>query len=227
MNIDAVKSNLAHYASDAIHHGQDVLQDATKAVAKDVTKAASKAAHSAPVTAVADKLATASKVVAGLTSLKAISNAFSPDAPVRWILGSMGLQRRPSTFSRVTTGVGLIAAGAVVGAGVALLLSPSSGAQNRAMIAKRFRALRRDAGEVVDEVGTRAQDVAHDVENRARTIAHEVENTARDAVHSVEAAANEVLGDGDAPKKAEGRAAGGGATHKPRNPGLSHRAPKA
>lgn len=218
MNIDAVKSNLAHYASDAFHHGQDA--------ARDVSKAASKAAHAGPVTAVVDKLATASKVVAGLTSLKAISSALSPDAPVRWILGSMGLQRRPSTFSRVTTGVGLIAAGAVVGAGVALLLSPRSGAQNRATIAKRFRALRRDAEGVVDEVGTRAHDVAHDVESRARSIARNVENTARDAVHSVEAAANEAVQDGDASKKPEGRSSGGGSSHKPRNPGLSHRAPK-
>ncbi len=205
MNLDTVKSNISHLAADAIEHGQEALHG--------------------PIGLASDKIATISKVVAAATSAKAISKMLNPDVPMNWVLGAMGLQRRPSTFSRIATGVGLIAAGAAVGAGVAMLLSPRTGPQNRALIQRGVRSLRRDASEAIDEVETRAQDVAHDVENRARDLAHNVETTARDAVRSVEETASHVLQNGDDAKTQSVR--GGGGTHaKPRTPGLSHRSPK-
>ncbi len=209
MNINTVKSNLSHLAADALEQGQEALHG--------------------PVSAATDRIATLSKVVAAATSAKAISKVLNPDVPMNWVLGAMGLQRRPSTFSRIATGVGLVAVGAAVGAGVAMLFSPRSGAQNRALIQKSVKSLRRDAEEVVDEVGTRALDVAHDVENRARTIAKDVETTARGAVHSVEEAAHGVLHNGDATPEPNpsSRGGGGSGSHaKTRTPGLSHRAPK-
>jgi YtxH-like protein len=52
---------------------------------------------------------------------------------VEWndILGVIGLERRPSAFSRALPALGLIAVSAAIGAGAALLLAPSSGEQLR------------------------------------------------------------------------------------------------
>ena len=52
---------------------------------------------------------------------------------VEWndILGVIGLERRPSAFSRALPALGLIAVSAAVGAGAALLLAPSSGDELR------------------------------------------------------------------------------------------------
>ena len=50
------------------------------------------------------------------------------------ILGAVGLERRPSTFSRVLPALGLVAVSAAVGAGAALLLAPSSGEEMRARL---------------------------------------------------------------------------------------------
>ena len=43
------------------------------------------------------------------------------------ILGVIGLERRPSVFSRALPALGLVAVSAAVGAAAALLLAPSSG----------------------------------------------------------------------------------------------------
>ena len=52
---------------------------------------------------------------------------------VEWndVLGVVGLERRPSAFSRALPALGLIAVSAAVGAGAALLLAPSSGGELR------------------------------------------------------------------------------------------------
>lgn len=187
MNYNNVKSNLSHLASDTFDRGQDFFQDTTKSFGKAIASAA---------------------------SAKAISKFLNPDAPVNYVLGAMGLQRRPSTFSRIATGAGLIAFGAAVGAGVAFFLSPNTGAQNRDMVRRRVNTFRRDAEEVVDELGTRAHDAAAKVETRAQELA---------------GSAHDLIGDG-ANTKADNhhRASGGsGSTGKHRNPGLSHRSPKA
>jgi len=50
------------------------------------------------------------------------------------ILGAVGLERRPSALGRVLPALGLITISAAVGAGVALLLAPSSGSKLRARL---------------------------------------------------------------------------------------------
>jgi hypothetical protein len=50
------------------------------------------------------------------------------------ILGVIGLERRPSVFSRALPALGLVAVSAAIGAGAALLLAPSSGEVLRARL---------------------------------------------------------------------------------------------
>jgi hypothetical protein len=50
------------------------------------------------------------------------------------ILGAVGLERRPSAIARLLPAVGLITVSAAVGAGLALLLAPSSGSKLRARL---------------------------------------------------------------------------------------------
>ena len=50
------------------------------------------------------------------------------------ILGLIGLERRPSAFSRALPALGLVAVSAAIGAGAALLLAPSSGQELRARL---------------------------------------------------------------------------------------------
>lgn len=56
------------------------------------------------------------------------------DVELNDILGVIGLERRPSTSSRVFPALGLVAVSAAVGAGAALLLAPSSGEELRARL---------------------------------------------------------------------------------------------
>ncbi|TAK22940.1 MAG: hypothetical protein EPO40_27775 [Myxococcaceae bacterium] len=141
----------------------------------------------------------------------------NPSVPMQWALGAMNLQRRPSTMSRIMTGVGLIAAGAAVGAGVALLLTPRNGAQNRDALRRTLQSLRRDATEVVEQVETRAHDAVEQVENKAREVAQHVESSGRI-----------VTPDGrDARADEPSKGGGAGTTNtRPRTPGISHRSPK-
>ena len=50
------------------------------------------------------------------------------------VLGVAGLERKPSSLSHLLPTAGLIAISAAVGAGVALLLAPSSGSKLRARL---------------------------------------------------------------------------------------------
>lgn len=217
MNLNTVKSNLSDLAASTIehvagtlHHGQEALSDTTKTVSKDVSRTASKILHSDPVSTAGDKLATLGKVVAAAGSVKAIASALNPDVPMRWMLGAMKLQRRPSTFSRIATGVGLVAVGAAVGAGVAMLLTPKTGPQNRAALRRGLRVIQRDAESVVEQVETRARDVVGQVEGKAQ----EVEATARGVIID------------PADDAAKGTGGAGTTGTRPRTPGLSHRSPK-
>ncbi len=49
-------------------------------------------------------------------------------------LGVVGLERKPIAFAHLLPAVGLITVSAAVGAGIALLLAPSSGTQLRARL---------------------------------------------------------------------------------------------
>jgi gas vesicle protein len=55
------------------------------------------------------------------------------------ILSALGLAIKPSTSERVAGSLGLIGLGAIIGAGVALLLAPSSGEDLRSDLGQRIR----------------------------------------------------------------------------------------
>ena len=55
------------------------------------------------------------------------------------ILSALGLAIKPSTTERVAGSLGLIGLGAIIGAGVALLLAPSSGQDLRSDLSQRIR----------------------------------------------------------------------------------------
>ena len=225
MNLHTVKSNLSDFAAstldhvtDTLHHGQDAVNDTTRMVGKDVARTASRIRHSDSVDTVADKIVTLTKVVAAATSAKALATALNPDVPMRWMLGALNLQRRPSLLFRVATGVGLVTLGAAVGAGVAMLLSPQNGAQNRARLRRSLGLLRQDAKEVVAQVETKAQAVVEKVEAQVHDAVHHADGTAR-VLHpdAHEAAPNDA---------AKGTGGAGTTSTKSRTPGLSHRSPR-
>ncbi len=210
MNLNTVKSNLSDIAAstlESLSHGQEVLSDTSKSVGKDVSRSASKLMHSKPVNTVSKQLSTLGKVVVAATSAKALSSALNPEVPMQWMLGALNLQRRPSTFARIATGIGLIAAGAAVGAGVAMLLSPKTGEENREMLRRSIQSLKRNAQDVAEQVETKAHDVAQNVETKTHNVIVEARDIASDEI-----------------SKATGGAGTTGT--KPRIPGLSHRSPK-
>ena len=57
------------------------------------------------------------------------------------LLGLVGLQRRRSTFQMLLPAIGLVSLGAAVGAGTALLIAPSSGADLRQRLSDRVDKL--------------------------------------------------------------------------------------
>jgi hypothetical protein len=65
------------------------------------------------------------------------------------VLGTIGLARRRST---VMQDLAFLGAGAIVGAGVALLLAPNAGTETRAMIGKKIGALGDAATDALREV---------------------------------------------------------------------------
>ena len=81
---------------------------------------------------------TAAKAVAAYASLKSIAHAVNSLHPAGFVMNALGIQRRRSVASSVAVGAGLVVAGAAVGAGVALLLTPMSGAELREAIMKRL-----------------------------------------------------------------------------------------
>ncbi|MFO0604413.1 MAG: hypothetical protein U0324_14615 [Polyangiales bacterium] len=81
---------------------------------------------------------TAAKAVAAYASLKSIAGAVNSLHPASFVMGALGIQRRRSVASRVAMGAGLVVAGAAVGAGVALMLTPMRGAELREAILKRL-----------------------------------------------------------------------------------------
>lgn len=85
--------------------------------------------------------------LAASTAANAIRNFHAED-----VLGLVGLARRHGSFERTLSAIGLVAVGAAVGAGVALVFAPSSGQQLRARISDR-----------VDEAKDRVYDAANSV----------------------------------------------------------------
>jgi YtxH-like protein len=91
-----------------------------------------------------------SKALWTLGSVIGAQQAAKAVRAVEWndILGVIGLERRPSAFSRALPALGLVAVSAAVGAGAALLLAPSSGQELRARLS-----------DGLDDVKTRLDDV--------------------------------------------------------------------
>jgi gas vesicle protein len=75
------------------------------------------------------------------------------------VLSALGLSIKPSTSERVFGSLGLIGLGAVVGAGVALLLAPSSGQELRADLGDKIRRYTPDVAKGIgDRNGREATD---------------------------------------------------------------------
>jgi len=77
-----------------------------------------------------------SKTLWTLGSIIGAQQAAKAVRSVEWndILGVIGLERRPSAFSRALPALGLVAVSAAIGAGAALLLAPSSGEELRSRL---------------------------------------------------------------------------------------------
>jgi hypothetical protein len=80
------------------------------------------------------------------------------DVDLNDILGVVGLERRPSAYTRVLPALGLVAVSAAVGAGAALLLAPSSGEELRARLSDGLD----DVKHRLDDVKGRVNDKIND-----------------------------------------------------------------
>jgi len=74
------------------------------------------------------------------------------------LLGVIGLERRPSAFSRALPALGLVAVSAAVGAGAALLLAPSSGEDLRARLSDGLDGVKGRLDEVKGRVNDKIND---------------------------------------------------------------------
>ena len=90
------------------------------------------------------------------------------------VLGGIGLSRRRSHFLE---NLGLVAAGAVVGAGAAILLAPSSGRETRRMLGDQASKLGSAALDAVREQKEEALKSLSQVANGA--VSHSASSTSR------------------------------------------------
>jgi len=74
------------------------------------------------------------------------------------LLGVIGLERRPSLFSRALPALGLVAVSAAVGAGAALLLAPSSGEDLRNRLSDGLDGVKNRLDDVKGRVNERIND---------------------------------------------------------------------
>jgi hypothetical protein len=79
---------------------------------------------------------------------------------VEWndILGVIGLERRPSAFSRALPALGLVAVSAAIGAGAALLLAPSSGQELRSRLSDGLDDVKNRLDDVKSKVNDKISD---------------------------------------------------------------------
>ena len=168
MNIRKLPSELAGMARHALEDVEETLEQGRDAVIE--TKDEGLSSMSSMIDRGARGMHTLRSAVVAYASLTALATALKNVSPGRRILGAFGLQRRPSTLVSVATNLGVFAAGAAVGAGVAMVLTPQSGAEARQKISKFFKSVRSDA-----------EGVARDVTDAARNAASEVSDAARNA----------------------------------------------
>ena len=79
------------------------------------------------------------------------------------ILGVIGLERKPSSIARFLPAAGLIAFSAAIGAGVALLLAPSSGSKLRARLSDGLDEAKERLNEAVTQNHATTKDPRHAV----------------------------------------------------------------
>lgn len=72
------------------------------------------------------------------------------------VLGVAGLERKPSALSHLLPMAGLITVSAAVGAGVALLLAPSSGSQLRTRLSDGLGEAKHRLSDTIDRAGQTA-----------------------------------------------------------------------
>ena len=133
-------------------------------------------------------------------------------------LGWVGLTRRRSPFAAI----GIFAAGALVGAGVAMLFAPLSGAETRRRIMKGLEGLKGDAqstieraetevkavGDKVEEIASHAKDAViqaeHKVEEGAIALKDMAASKVDAAVHAVKDATSSAKSDNQGGARASG-----------------------
>ena len=77
------------------------------------------------------------------------------------ILGIIGLERKPSSIARLLPAAGLIAFSAVIGAGVALLLAPSSGSTLRARLSDGLDDAKKRLNDTVTQTNVATKNPRH------------------------------------------------------------------
>ena len=82
------------------------------------------------------------------------------------VLGVIGLERRPSAFSRALPALGLVAVSAAVGAGAALLLAPSSGDELRARLSDGLDGVKNSLDDAKSRVNDKINDKIGQLEQR-------------------------------------------------------------
>jgi len=83
------------------------------------------------------------------------------------VLAALGLATKPTVTERVLSSAGLFGLGALVGAGVALLLAPSSGRDLRDDLGRRIRRATPDLDDPF--TGDAAESIAREGETRSAT----------------------------------------------------------
>lgn len=97
--------------------------------------------------------------VKAVTGMVAVMRGFQAEDALGWV----GLTRRRSPFAAI----GLFGAGALVGAGVAMLFAPVSGAETRRRIMKGLEGLKGEAQSTIDRAETEVKAVGEKVEELA------------------------------------------------------------
>ncbi len=148
MNLHPMKFDIAGLAHDAAtaaaasaHDGRAAIVDTSRSIGHDIARAVSHAV----LQIVSNQSVRTVRHAAAAASMGALVATISPDKTVRWVLRAIGLQRRPSAFARLAGGAGLMIAGVAVGAGVALLFAPATGAEIRRRLAGDPKPLRHPA----------------------------------------------------------------------------------
>ena len=86
------------------------------------------------------------------------------------VLSKLGLQMRASTTDYLFPVIGIFGAGILVGAGVALMFAPKSGAMLREDLGRKAMDLKDKAVDLKDTVGRRAMDIKETVQQRVQRV---------------------------------------------------------